>query len=310
MFRRKRCSAMKKMPCSVSLIRPLPLERILHRLHHHQAVNCRFTRQKPRFALVLVVGKRAPHRQSSAYSRQRQRSIRRNRAIVLLRLDVRRQVPAHLPVRHNESRRQARKWHQPFRIRKTQSQWTAPDRFLISCKISRQPGKTRGRPFFRFLRQRFCVVLSGTVPRNCAAHRRRALPMLLLLRPACGQQLPCRCPAHDAPSAKQNRCSLARQHSAHFTRYAAVNATDAAICAICTVTGQFRPPMFGAFSGTTIVSPGFSTVFSGSPLHQPELFFAASTEPSARTTNAACRFESWVNPPAWLKYHLALRPAR
>src|SRR3974377_1202529 len=72
---------------------------------------------------------------------------------------------------------------------------------------------------------------------------------------------------------------------------------------------QFTPLIFGAFSGTTTVSPGLSEAFSGSPDHHPELlFFAEMTEPSARITKTAFLSATGVSPPAWLKYHFAERP--
>ena len=84
----------------------------------------------------------------------------------------------------------------------------------------------------------------------------------------------------------------------YFKMYAAANTAEAAICDICMATVQFRTEILGALSGTMIASPGFKTVCIGLPDHQPELFFAAITEPSARITNAACRLDSCVNPPA------------
>ena len=59
-----------------------------------------------------------------------------------------------------------------------------------------------------------------------------------------------------------------------------------------------------------IESPGFNTALIGSPDQNPELFFADSTDPSARTTNTALLSAICVNPPDWLKYHLALLPGR
>jgi hypothetical protein len=70
-------------------------------------------------------------------------------------------------------------------------------------------------------------------------------------------------------------------------RYPMVSAAVEATCAACRMAVQFRDAIFGAFSGTTIESPGFNTAFMGSPDHKPELFFAESTDPSARTTNTA-----------------------
>src|SRR5213596_3452964 len=93
--------------------------------------------------------------------------------------------------------------------------------------------------------------------------------------------------------------------------YATAKATDEAICADCMISAQLRPPIFGAFSGTTIVSPARKVALIGSPPHQPLLlFFAAITEPSARTTKTAFLSAICVTPPAWLRYHLALRPGR
>ena len=69
--------------------------------------------------------------------------------------------------------------------------------------------------------------------------------------------------------------------------YAMVSATEVAICAACIAVVQLRVPIRGVFSGTTIESPGFKAAFSGFPAHHPELFFAAITDPSARTTKTA-----------------------
>src|ERR1700723_3586525 len=92
---------------------------------------------------------------------------------------------------------------------------------------------------------------------------------------------------------------------------AAAKATDEATDADCMSSAQLRPPIFGAFSGTMIVSPARNVALIGSPPHQPSLlFFAAITEPSARTTNTAFLSASSVTPPAWLRYHLALWPGR
>src|SRR5579863_2521059 len=91
--------------------------------------------------------------------------------------------------------------------------------------------------------------------------------------------------------------------------YATAKARDEASCADCMMSGQLRPPILGAFSGTTIMSPARNVALIGSPLHQPSpLFFAAITEPSARITKTAFLSAICVIPPAWLRYHLALRP--
>src|SRR5713226_643660 len=75
-------------------------------------------------------------------------------------------------------------------------------------------------------------------------------------------------------------------------------ATDAASCADCRMSAQFRPPILGAISGTTIESLGLSAALSGLPEnHSPLLFFAAITDPSARMTNTAFLSASCVNPP-------------
>src|SRR5271169_4805957 len=75
------------------------------------------------------------------------------------------------------------------------------------------------------------------------------------------------------------------------------------------ISAQLGPPIFGAFSGTTIVSPALKVALIGSPPHQPSLlFFAEITEPSARITNTAFLSAIGVSPPAWLRYHLAERP--
>ena len=92
--------------------------------------------------------------------------------------------------------------------------------------------------------------------------------------------------------------------------YATVRAADDATWAACKIALQLRAPIFGAFSGTTIESPGFKTALMGSPDQNPELFLAERTEPSARTTNTAALSATWVNPPDWLKYHFALLPGR
>src|SRR5580704_1639453 len=91
--------------------------------------------------------------------------------------------------------------------------------------------------------------------------------------------------------------------------YATAKATDEATDADCMSSAQLRPPIFGAFSGTTMESPARWVALIGSPPHQPSLlFFAAITEPSARITNTAFLSASSVTPPAWLRYHLALWP--
>src|SRR6516164_5008575 len=91
--------------------------------------------------------------------------------------------------------------------------------------------------------------------------------------------------------------------------YATASATDDKTCAVCIIAVQFTPVIFGAFSGTTTVSPGLSEASSGSPDHHPELlFFAEITEPSARITKTAFLSATGVIPPAWLRYHFAERP--
>src|SRR5258708_34983406 len=96
----------------------------------------------------------------------------------------------------------------------------------------------------------------------------------------------------------------------HGWMYATAKATDEASCADCMIVAQLRPAIFGAFSGTTMVSPGRKDALKGSPPHHPELlFFAEITEPSARITNTDFLSASCVSPPAWLRYHLALWPA-
>src|ERR1700692_944053 len=86
--------------------------------------------------------------------------------------------------------------------------------------------------------------------------------------------------------------------------------TEVATCADWISGSQFRLPMLGALSGTTIMSPGINTESIGLPDHiLLLLFFAAKTDPSARITNAAFLSASCVNPPACPKYQLALLPA-
>src|SRR5258708_39713456 len=66
----------------------------------------------------------------------------------------------------------------------------------------------------------------------------------------------------------------------HGWMYATAKATDDASCADCMIVAQLRPPIFGAFSGTTIVSPRRKVALIGSPPHQPPpLFFPAITQP-------------------------------
>ena len=96
--------------------------------------------------------------------------------------------------------------------------------------------------------------------------------------------------------------------SHHGLMYAMVSATDVAICAACNAVVQFRVPILGVLSGTTIQSPGFRAAFKGLPDHQPALFFAAITEPSARITKTASLSASWVTPPACVRYQRALLP--
>src|SRR5215472_2997956 len=84
---------------------------------------------------------------------------------------------------------------------------------------------------------------------------------------------------------------------------------DEAICAACITVAQLRPPIFGAFSGITTMSPGLRDAPKGSPFHQPlVLFLAAITDPSARITKTPFLSAIGVSPPAWLRYHLALLP--
>src|ERR1700751_4416775 len=83
--------------------------------------------------------------------------------------------------------------------------------------------------------------------------------------------------------------------------YATVRATDDATCAACKIGAQLRGPTLGAFSGTTMESPGLRTALIGSPDQKLELFLAERTEPSARMTKAALLSAIWVVPPAWLK---------
>src|SRR5271157_1451506 len=91
--------------------------------------------------------------------------------------------------------------------------------------------------------------------------------------------------------------------------YATAKATEEATCAVCMTVAQFVPPILGAFSGTTTMSPGRRAALIGSPDHQPPLlFFEEMTEPSARITNTAFLSAMGVSPPAWLKYHFADRP--
>src|SRR5215472_15477725 len=83
---------------------------------------------------------------------------------------------------------------------------------------------------------------------------------------------------------------------------------DEAICAACITVAQLRPPIFGAFSGTTTMSPGLRDAPKGSPFHHPLLLFlAAMTDPSARITKTPFLSAIGVNPPAWLRYHFADR---
>src|SRR5260370_33578848 len=71
----------------------------------------------------------------------------------------------------------------------------------------------------------------------------------------------------------------------HGWMYATAKATDEAICADCMISAQLRPPIFGAFSRTTIVSPARKVALIGAPPHQPPLLFlAVPTKPCARLT--------------------------
>src|SRR5438445_13596334 len=91
--------------------------------------------------------------------------------------------------------------------------------------------------------------------------------------------------------------------------YATAKASDEASCADCMICAQFRPPILGAFSGTTIMSPARKVVLIGSPPHQPlPMFFAALTEPTARPNKTACLSDSSVTHTDSLRYHLTLLP--
>ena len=64
------------------------------------------------------------------------------------------------------------------------------------------------------------------------------------------------------------------------------------------IMDQFLPPILGAFSGTTIESPGLKAAFSGLPENNPPMLFCdAITDPSARITNTAFLSASCVTPP-------------
>ena len=67
-----------------------------------------------------------------------------------------------------------------------------------------------------------------------------------------------------------------------------VSATEVAICATCKAVVQLRLPILGAISGTTIESPGFNDALRDRlPTIRELLFFADSTDPSARMTKTA-----------------------
>src|ERR1700756_2014480 len=95
--------APEEVPGSLALGRPLTLEAIFQRLDHDKAVNRRFSSKKSSLTLVLVVRKRAPNGEPASYAGQRECSVGRDAPIVLLRLDVCRQMPAYLPIRYEES---------------------------------------------------------------------------------------------------------------------------------------------------------------------------------------------------------------
>src|SRR5882762_9887723 len=85
---------------------------------------------------------------------------------------------------------------------------------------------------------------------------------------------------------------------------------DDASDADCMIMDQFLPPILGAFSGTTIESPGLRDALSGSPEnHPPLLFFDAITDPSARITKNAFLSSSCVSRPDWLNFFFDLRAA-
>src|SRR5690348_910511 len=153
---------------------------------------------------------------------------------MLLRLYIVGQMPTHLPIRDQEPSRKPREGHQPLRILKTEVPRARPDALLVSRKIFRQAGETSGHAFSRFvnglvdptLRRRTValVVTHGT------SHSRYSLCVSRLWR--CSEPLARKSRCHDAPFTQQNCCSPS--HSCghgHFTRYAAVNAAEAATCA-------------------------------------------------------------------------------
>src|SRR6476646_6928328 len=152
--------------------------------------------------------------------------------------------------------------------------------------------------FFVSTSELLCLTTSGHWPSDCGSAARDATAVTVRV---------------DAAQLNAITIRVLRLKSIvrHGWIYATAKAIDEAIDADCMIRAQLRPPIFGAFSGTTIVSPPRKVALIGSPPHQPSLlFFAAITEPSARMTNTAFLSASCVTPPAWLRYHLALCPGR
>src|SRR5690242_18486087 len=103
------------MSSALPLIGTLASKTVLQRFRKDQAIDCRFTGEESGFALVLAVREDAPHGHAAAYTGKRQRGVRGNASIVLLRFHVRCQVRAYLPIGYQKAGGNSRERHQPIR---------------------------------------------------------------------------------------------------------------------------------------------------------------------------------------------------
>src|SRR5438270_7670451 len=132
MLGRKRPAATEKTSRAVSLEGSLALKCVFQCFCRDEAVNGRLACKESRFALVWIMRNSAPQRQPATHTDERRGPVGPNFSIMLLRLDVLRQMPTNLAIGDQQSCGYSRKWHQPLRVCKANPPWTRPYRSLVS----------------------------------------------------------------------------------------------------------------------------------------------------------------------------------
>ena len=116
-FGGERSARMEKGSAAVSLIRTLPLQRILQSLHGDQSVQSCFARKKTSFTPAVVVRGKAQEVESGAAADESGDAVVGNAFVMLDRRGILIDRGAVLLIGNQQSRCDSSKWNQPVRVR-------------------------------------------------------------------------------------------------------------------------------------------------------------------------------------------------